>query len=83
MTTSIPFLRKYVVPAAKRIGADMLEFAAPEIGEVISGRNSFKTTASVGNSLEGGKENFKKSSVAVVNRGEKFFENLLNNPVGR
>ena len=29
--TAIPFLRKYIVPAAKRIGADMLEFAAPEI----------------------------------------------------
>ena len=41
--TAIPFLRKYVVPAAKRIGADMLEFAAPEIGEVFSGRKSFKT----------------------------------------
>ena len=39
-----------MVPAAKRIGADMLEFAAQEIGEVISGRKSFKTAAkSVGN----------------------------------
>ena len=43
--TAIPFLRKYVVPAAKRIGADMLEFAVPEIGEVISGRKSFKKAA--------------------------------------
>ena len=36
--TAIPFLRKNVVPTVKRIGADMLEFAVPEIGEVISGR---------------------------------------------
>ena len=43
--TAIPFLRKFIVPAAKRIGADMLEFAAPEIGEVISGRKSFKSAA--------------------------------------
>ena len=43
--TAIPFLREYVVPVAKRIGADMLEFAVPEIGEVISGRKSFKTAA--------------------------------------
>ena len=43
--TAIPFLRNFVVPAAKRIGADMLEFAAPENGEVISGRNSFKSAA--------------------------------------
>ena len=42
---AIPFLRKYVVPAAKRVGADLLEFAAPEIGEVISGRKSFKSAA--------------------------------------
>ena len=39
---SIPVLRKYVVSSAKRTVADMLEFAAPENGEVISGRNSFK-----------------------------------------
>ena len=43
--TAVPFLRKYVVPAAKRIGADMLEFAVPEIAEVVSGRKNFKTTA--------------------------------------
>ena len=43
--TAVPFLRKYIVPAAKRIGADMLEFAAPEIGEAISGRKSLRTAA--------------------------------------
>ena len=43
--TAIPFLRKYIVPAAKPIGADMLEFAASEIGEVISSRISFKSAA--------------------------------------
>ena len=43
--TAIPFLRKYIVPAAKRVGPDLLDFAAPEIGEVISGRKSFKSAA--------------------------------------
>ena len=43
--TAIPFLRKYVVPAAKCIGADMLEFAVPEIAEVLSARKNFKTAA--------------------------------------
>ena len=43
--TAIPFFCEYVVPAAKRIGADMLDFAAPEIGEVFSGRKSFKSAA--------------------------------------
>ena len=42
---AIPFLRKSVVPAPERIGADMSEFAEPEIGEVFSGRKSFKTAA--------------------------------------
>ena len=41
---AIPFLRKYVVPAVKRIRTDLLEFAAPEIEEVNSGRKSFKAT---------------------------------------
>ena len=43
--TAIPFLRKYIVPAAKRAGADLLEFAVPEISEVVSGRMNIKTAA--------------------------------------
>ena len=39
------FLRKYIVPAAKRVGADLLEFAVPEIAEVVSGRKNFKTAS--------------------------------------
>ena len=38
--TAIPILRKFIVLAAKPVGADLLEFAAPEIREVISGRKS-------------------------------------------
>ena len=43
--TAIPFLRLYIVPAAKRVGADLLEFAVPEIAEVVSVREKFKTAA--------------------------------------
>ena len=43
--TAIPFLRKFFVPAAKRIGADLLDFPAPEIAEVVSGGKIFKTAA--------------------------------------
>ena len=43
--TAIPFLRKYIVPAIKRVGADLLEFAVPEIAEVVGGRKNFKTAA--------------------------------------
>ena len=42
---AITFLRKYIVPTAKRIGADLLEFVVPEIAEVVSGRKSFKRAA--------------------------------------
>ena len=43
--TAIPFLRKYIVPTAKRVGADLLEFAVPETAEVVSRRKNFKTAA--------------------------------------
>ena len=42
---AIPFLRKYIIPAAKRVGADLLEFAVPEIAEVVICRKNFKTAA--------------------------------------
>ena len=42
---AIPFLRKYIVPAAKRVGADLLEFAVPEIAEVVRGRKNIKSAA--------------------------------------
>ena len=43
--TAIPFLRRYVVPAAKRVGADLIEMAAPEIGIVLTGKKKFKSVA--------------------------------------
>ena len=41
--TAFPFLRKYIVTAAKRMGADLLEFAVPETSDVASGRRNCKT----------------------------------------
>ena len=43
--TAIPFLRKSNVPAAKRSGADLMDFVVPEIAEVVSGRKNIKTAA--------------------------------------
>ena len=40
--TAILFLRKYIVPAAKRVGADLLEFAVPEVTDVVSGKKISK-----------------------------------------
>ena len=45
--TAIPFLRKYIVLAAKLVVADLLKFAVPEIAEVVSSRKYFKTAAKV------------------------------------
>ena len=89
---AIPFLRKYVVPASKRVGADFLEFAVPEIAEVVSGRKNFKTAAK---SVErrtlrkqlGGGCHRQNGAVCVREGGSKqrksFQQNLLNNSVGR
>ena len=35
--TAFPFLRKYFVPAAKRVGADLLKLAVPEVADAVSG----------------------------------------------
>ena len=43
--TASLFSKKYVVPAARRIGADMLGFVVPEIADVVSGKQNFKAAA--------------------------------------
>ena len=40
--TAISSLRNYIVPAAKRVGADLLEFAVPEVVYVVSGKKNLK-----------------------------------------
>ena len=36
--TAVPFVKKFIVPSAQRVGADLLEYALPEMAEVISGK---------------------------------------------
>ena len=43
--TAIHFWRKYIVRAAKRVSAELMQFAAPENAEIVSGRKNFKTAA--------------------------------------
>ena len=43
--TSILFLRKYIVPAAKREGVDLLDFAVPEVADALSRKKNFKAAA--------------------------------------
>ena len=93
--TAIPFLRKYIIPAAKCVGADFLEFAVPEIAEVVSGRKNFKTAAkSVGRQTlrkqlgEGSRRKRSasrviptKSAKKSVGREETFLQKFLINHV--
>ena len=41
------FLEKSIVPAAKRLGANLLEFEVPEVADVVSGKKDFKTAAKI------------------------------------
>ena len=74
--TAIPFIKKYIVPTAKRIGEDLFEITAPEIGEVVSECKKLIAfakdvgTKTVGKQLEGGKKN---SSVELV-KPDQFLE---------
>ena len=85
--TAIPFLRKYIVPAAKRVGADLLEFAVPEVADVNSRKKIFKTAAkSVGRQtlrkqLGGGKlkRNIPVKRLKRSSRSRKdIFTNIAN-----
>ena len=43
---TIPFIKKYIVPAVKGMGANIFENAAPEIGEIPEiGRENLNTSA--------------------------------------
>ena len=53
--TAVPFVKKFFVPAARRVGADLLEYAVPEMAEVISGEKNLKSAAA-----SVGKKTFRK-----------------------
>ena len=66
--TTISFMRKNIVTAAKRVGADLFEFAVLEVADVLSGTKDVKTAAkNVGRQtlrkqLGGGRQKKKHSS---------------------
>ena len=72
--TAIPFIRRYIVPAAKRIGSDLLEAAAPEIGDVITGRKHYKQFAkdvgkkTIRKQVGGGRRRISKKTVTRSSR---------------
>ena len=67
-------MRKYIVPAAKRVGADVLEFAAPEIAEVVE---------RISRQLQRVWENSRVVIARKDVQAESLQQNLQNKPVGR
>ena len=78
--SAILFLKKYVVPAARRIDADMLGFAVPEIADGVSGKQNFKAAAK-----NVGRQTLKNNSVVEVGnapRAKPFSANPRSGTVG-
>ena len=78
--TAIPFLKNHVVRAARRIGADTLGFAVPEIADVVSGKQNFKEAAE-----NVGRQTLKSNSVVEVGNGLRatsFIPNPRSGTVG-
>ena len=79
--TAIPFPRKYIFSAAKPVGADLLEFAVPEIAEVVSGKRISRQLQ------KAWEEKLWKNRWVVVARKrlrvEFFQQNLQNKSFGR
>ena len=79
--TVSPFLRKYIVPAAKLNVADLLKFVVKEIADIVSDRKIFKTAAK---SVE--RQTLRKqvgSSSNKMSASIVISQNLQNKPVGR
>ena len=82
--TAILFLKNYIVPAAKRVGADLLEFEVPEIVDVLSGKKNFKTAAkSVGRQTlrkqPGGGKQKRSFPVKILKRNSRSRKDIFNN----
>ena len=64
-------MRKYLVPAAKRVGADLLEFTVPEVADVVSGNKNFKIAV-----RSVGRQTLRKQLGGGKQKGSFPFKNL-------
>ena len=79
--TELPFCRKHILPAAKRVGANLLQFGVPEIAEVVGGRKMSRQLHRVWEDRL-----LQNNWVLVAGNGvraESFQQNLQNKSVGR
>ena len=85
--TAIPFFRNYIVPAAKRVGSDLLELAVPEVVDV-GGKKNFKTAAknigrqTMKKQVGGGRKQKRRNPVRSLKRysqsRREIFTNIAN-----
>ena len=64
-------INKYIVQAAKRIGADLFEITAPEIGKIVDGRKTQNICKDVGTKtvrkqFRGGKMSSKRRTKRTI-----------------
>ena len=72
--TAVPFVKKFIVPAARRVGADLLVFAVPEMAEVFSGKKNLKSAAA-----SVGKKTLRKQLGGGSKRTRKFIPKKSTN----
>ena len=81
--TTLPNLKKYVLPAAKKIGRDVIESAIPEIGGVLSGQTSIKKAvkktakSTIQKQVGGGMKKRKNTRQSIVR--QKIRKDFLKN----
>ena len=82
--TAILFIKKYIIPAAKTIGPNLFEVAAPEIGEVVSGRkktqNICKTRKQIKLFVNNWEVKKRKPNVELV-EPDPFLEKVSRKPL--
>ena len=71
--TTLPILKKYVLPAPKKIGRDVVESALPEIGGILSGQSSIKKAVK-----KNAKSTIQKQVVVLQKRGKTLDKILLD-----
>ena len=74
--TANPFLRRYVVPATKRVGADLTEMAGAEIGNVLIRKKKLKSVAA-----DVGKKTLQKQLGAAEQESVALFLDQLQKSV--
>ena len=76
-------MRIYVVPAAKRVGTDLLKFAMPKMAEFVGGRKIEKVSRQLQKKWE---DKLWENNWVVVGtkiaQAESFQHSLQNKPVG-